>query len=252
MPVTPDSYAIDYTGGNETGLACTWDVDTSRCCDRDDQRHDRVLESAAALASAILSRRSGFTIGLCSRILRPLGACPTCRSRCCGAGDWMHLNDPAGLPVYSVETVRLGPDEVPVDQWRFDPDTSVLWAVPPMTWPLRDEAWSRCGAGEAFCVDATVGTAPDAWALDVAAVLTCELWKSARGDKCRLPRNVTQVTGQGVTVSLSDSELTDLLPEVTAWVAAVNPHHAVLPAKLWSPDVNPARGTGRGRPGCCG
>lgn len=235
----------------DTGLTCSWDVDLSRCCpDPTNDVDAATIEAAEKIAVAILMRRSGFTVGLCNATIRPLGPCPVCRRfLCCGSGDWIHLSGPYGMRVDSVTQVRIGADPVPPESWYFDADTQTLWTVPPMMWPNADERWSAPGAGDAFTVDAVVGSPPDPWALDVAASLTCELVKSCRNEKCRLPRNATQVTGQGITVRLSDSQVTDMLPEVTAWLAAVNPFNAMLPAAVWSPDVTPlSRRTGQNVP----
>lgn len=231
-------------------LTCCWpDPPLDRCCpDPTDEAEAAQIERAIAIATAILTRRSGYTVGLCMATLRPLGPCRVCRSLlCCGAGDWLHLSGPLGLPISAVVGVRLGPDPYEPSDWRWDASEGILWAVPPLRWPMRDEKWSECGFGEAFCIDVVVGNPPDAWALDVAAALACELVKSCRGDKCRLPKNATSVSGQGITVSLSDREIGDLIPEVSAWLTAVNPHGAMLPARISSPDLHPVMSGG-----CCG
>jgi hypothetical protein len=158
------------------------------------------------------------------------------------------------MAVRDVTDVRLGADSYPNNDWFFDRETQTLWRTPPGAWPVRDERWSAVGTGEAFAVDVVVGTKPDPWALSVAAALTCELYKLCRGGKCRLPKNATSVTAQGVTISLNENEIRYFLPEVAAWVAQVNPHNARLPSRVSSPDTEPSviPSAGRSTGGCCG
>lgn len=234
-------------------LSCPWPVDQESCRLQDVSPDDPIVEQSIATASSIMTRLSGYRIGQCNTSIRPLDLCPTCRTWCCGGSDALHIKGPYAINVWDVTAVRLGPTEYPANTWRFDRPSSMLWRVPPDTWPLRDEKWSENGEGEAFVVDATIGTPPDAWALDVAARLTEELVLSCVGKKCRLPSNVTTVTAQGVTVRLRDEEVNTLIPELGAWINAVNPHGARLPAAVFSPDIGPAhRGGLSVAGGCCG
>lgn len=223
-------------------LDCIWPINTDNCCeapaDESPGDPDEIVVRLAGVASSILTRLSGYTIGLCEATVRPLDICKVCRGWCCGGADGIRLSGPMGLPVYDVTAVRLGPVEYPLSDWRYDREKNTLWHTPPGSWPTRDERWSDCGEGDAFCVDIVTGTPPDAWALNVAETLTCELVASCRpGSKCRLPKNATQITAQGVTVQLRDDEISLFLPEVAAWVHAVNPYGARLPARVWSPDL---------------
>lgn len=222
---------------------CVWPIDPSNCCDPPEESGQvNLIDRMTEVASTMLMRLSGYTIGVCESTVRPLGICPVCRGWCCGGADGLRLSGPMGLTVQDVTSVRIGATELPLTEWRFDKDLQTLWRVPPNRWPKRDERWSDCGEGEAFCVDLVTGTQPDAWALNVAEILTCELVNSCTGAKCRLPKNSTSITGQGITVRLSDEEVQNMLPEVRAWVSAVNPHGARLPAKVYSPDLRPAKG----------
>lgn len=248
-----------FEDGSTTGdLACCWPIDPEKCCEEISELPDPLADpqvvAAMAEASAILTRLSAYSVGLCSTVIRPLDICPECRSWCCGGTDGLHLQGPNGMQVRDVTDVRLGASSFPVNEWFFDREKQTLWRVPPDTWPTRDERWSEVGTGEAFAVDVIVGTKPDAWALSVAASLTCELYKSCLGSKCRLPRNATSVSAQGVTVTLTEDEIRHFIPEVSAWVKQINPHDARLPTLVSSPDIGPSRSsrTGRGVGGCCG
>jgi hypothetical protein len=124
------------------------------------------------------------------------------------------------------------------DSWRFYPSGQLLYRVPPDVWPSTDTKWADCGDVDTMCVDVLIGSTPDAWALSVHAELTCELLKSCSGEACRLPRNATNISGQGVTVTLSPDQINQFIPSVSAWVAAVNPSNATQPTKVFSPDLN--------------
>jgi hypothetical protein len=233
--------------------SCPWPVDADSCGLADLDPQDPVFIASIATASSIMTRLSAYTIGTCEDEIRPLNLCRECRSWCCGGADALPLKGSFSIPVWDVSRVRLGADEYPDTSWRFDRPSSMLYRVPPDVWPLKDEKWSNAGEGEAFVVDAEIGTPPDAWALDVAARLTKELYLSCSGAKCRLPSNVTTVTAQGITVRLRDDEVNTFIPELGAWVHAVNPHNARLPGAVFSPDLAAARrGSLRAQGACCG
>lgn len=219
----------------------TWPVPTagdcvSGCTIPDDVDPD-LLEAASAQAGVILRTLSGNRVGTCTDTIRPLSECGVCRGFCrCGSGDRIRVLSSSG-PVVSVTEVTVDGVEVPDDEWRFYPSSQLLYRVPPEVWPYRDTKWADCDAVGSMCVDVLVGSVPDAWALAVHAELTCELLLSCTGGKCRIPRNATQVSGQGVTVTLSEVELKQFIPAVAGWVAAVNPAGATQPTRVWSPDT---------------
>lgn len=228
---------------------CDWPLEPGECCDNIEAVSDTVVEGAISTASDMLSRLSGYTIGQCAATVRPLTMCGRCRSYCCGGADGIRLFGKDARPVTEVSRVRIGADTVPANQWRFDEDTQMLWHVPPGRWPHRDERWSEDGTGEAFAVDVIMGAEPDAYARAIGTLLACEFIRNCTGKKCRLPKNATQVSSQGVTVTLSDAEIKALLPEVAGWVKIVNPHNAALPARMFSPDLETVYAGGGG---CCG
>lgn len=234
--------------------SCPWEVDPEACGLGELSEGDaNLFEASVATASSIMTRLSGYTIGLCEAEIRPLHMCPECRTWCCGGSDAIYLRGPSLMPVWEVTQVRLGATPYDPASYHFDRNSRMLWRVPPEVWPRKDEKWSAPGTGDAFVVDALIGTPPDAWALDTAARLTKELYLSCTGKKCRLPSNTTTVTSQGITVRLRDEEVNTFIPELAAWTHAVNPHGARLPAAVMSPDIAGAhRGGLSGRGGCCG
>lgn len=234
-------------------LSCPWPVDPEGCGLTDFDPESPLFISSVATASSIMTRLSAYTIGTCEAELRPLNICRECRTWCCGGGDSLYIKGLFGVNVWDVTRVRLGPDEYPENSWRYDRSTRILWRVPPDVWPSKDEKWSDAGEGEAFVVDAVVGVPADAWALDVAARLVKELYLSCTGAKCRLPSNTTSVTSQGITVRLRDDEVNTFIPELAAWVNAVNPYGARLPGMVMSPEVSEGgRGVSNSGGGCRG
>ncbi len=208
-----------------------------------------LLESASIQAGIILRTLSGNRIGLCSDTVRPLGECG-CRHACVcsGAGDRLTLYSPYG-PITGVGAVTVDGVTIDTDQYRFYPSGQILYRTPPDVWPNTDVKWADCGDPDTMCVQVLLGSAPDAWALSVHAELTCELIKSCGTGQCRIPRNATNVTGQGVTITLSPTELKQFIPSVAGWVAAINPANATQPTRIYSPDTVPCGTTGGGVPG---
>lgn len=218
---------LDYGGDDLCVGGCTLPSDT----DPD------VLESASIRAGIILRTLSGNRVGTCVDTVRPLGECAICRGvcRCLNAGDRIRVTSQFG-PVTDVTEVVVDGDVIDSDGWRFYPSGQLLYRVPPDVWPRVDHKWADCGDADTMCVEVVVGYEPDAWALDVHAELTCELVANCAGGPCRLPRNATTISGQGVTVNLSPTELKQFIPAVAGWVAAVNPDNAESLPKLYSPD----------------
>lgn len=226
----------------------TWPTPSEGCymgCTIPEGTDEELLDAVAIEAGVILRTLSGHRFGTCTDTIRPICECPTCRGPCCcsNAGDRIRLSSPLG-PVTSVVEVNVDGAEVDEDTWRFYPSSQLLYAVPPLIWPKRDHKWADCDADGTMCVDVVIGYEPDAWALAVHSELACELLKACTDQKCRIPRNATQVTGQGITVSLSATELKQFIPSVSAWVAAVNPDGALTLPRLYSPDL------GGGDSGC--
>ena len=242
---------------------CSWDLDAEDCCEPSESPGEERVEQLISVVSAMMSRWSGYTIGACTETVRPLDICGECRGWCCGGRDGIRLSSNDGSPVSAVTAVRV--DGVPLDEseYRYDAARGMLWKVGG-AWPMRDDRGLEDTEPGTFAVDVVTGAEPDAWALWVANVLLCEMIRDCIGDsQCRLPRNATQVSGQGVTIQLTDDEIQHSLPEVSAWVAAVNPHGARLPARIISPEVSGRRRGERSRRGalavvaagsggCCG
>lgn len=219
---------------------CTWPIDVTNCCsdaglDPDSAEDAPKIESVLRQVTEMMSRWSGYTFGGCSTI-RPLDPCGECRGGCCGSGDCIKLHD-----VSSVTEVRVHGEVVPESDWHYDPTHGTLCAHPGLTWPTRDPRYQSNGSLE---VDVLTGSEPDEWALSVATELACELLLACSGKKCRLPRNATSVTSQGVSISLKPDEVLYAIPSVMAWVSSVNPRQATGRARIMSPETRGSSRTG--------
>lgn len=89
----------------------------------------------------------------------------------------------------------------------------------------------------------TYGTPPDRGGVNACVWLAHELGKFECGDtSCRLPKRVTSITRQGVSIAVIDSmkffEIRKTgLYEVDQWLTAVNPAGRQRRARVWSPDI---------------
>lgn len=221
---------------------CDWPISLDNtCCPGACQADPGLVADMVSVVSAMMRLWSGNRIGLCAGTLRPVGYCGVCRSKaCCGAADGIHLTGPDGTPISSVTGVWI--DGEPLDEWRYDPQGRMLYRADGGRWPIVDDK-SLPDDIAGLRVDIVTGIRPDAWAIHVARTLLCELVTSCVGDgqACRLPRNATSITRQGIRVQLKDSEIQHLLPEVSAWVAAVNPAGARSPARVLTPPPPPSK-----------
>lgn len=223
---------------------CVWPINLDDCCEALEEPIDpdgELVTRVLAAVSSMMSRWSGYSIGRCAETVRPLGICPECRGWCCGGADSIRLTTNDGSPVYDVTEVRVDGEAVPDDEWYFDAAKGMLWADG-SRWPTRDARNLPDTEPGTFAVDVLTGSEPDGWAMWVATQLACELVRSCAGDaECRIPRNATQISSQGITIQLSDEEIQHFLPEVSSWVSAVNPRKATIPAAIFSPEVSRAK-----------
>jgi len=239
-----------------SALSCCWPISIDEgCCPEAEALEQERVDQLGQIVSSMLLRWSGYQVGLCQAQIRPLHECSYCRTWCCGSADGIRLDGPNGMRVADVLAV-YAPNELLLTDYHFDSTSQTLYRTPPDKWPARDAKHLPLGEPGTFGVDVVVGSPPDEWALWVAEQLFCELAKSCRGGKCRIPKNAIRVDGQGISVAVSENELKHMIPEVMAWVGAVNPAGATVPARVFSPEVarRGTRVTGGlyGVRGCCG
>lgn len=171
----------------------------------------------AAWAVNDLWEATGRVFGTCEVTVMPCNdygtLCGSCHNayRSCGCSSVSEVKLPG--PVASVTEVVI--DGVALDEfdYRVD-DWQWLVRLDGGTWPANTDYLDP----DAFSVTYELGVAPPAGAGKVAGLLMC-----ARSDctntGCRLPKNTTQVSRQGVTMIRNGFDGTTFgIPEVDQWV----------------------------------
>jgi hypothetical protein len=93
-----------------------------------------------------------------------------------------------------------------------------------------------------FSVTVTYGADPPPHGVSAASKLAAEIAKDAVGEKSALPRRITSITRQGVSISNADPMqfLTKGLLgiwECDSFLIDVNPARQFAPSLIWSPDL---------------
>jgi hypothetical protein len=218
---------------------------------------DEQIASALERASEILWMLSGrrWSGGGCTAVARlvsrPTPGAPWSRTwGHCGCWDvpgslvgWSsHIDQPRGLrlptsPVTGITSV--------VQDGVTLPSTAYLLGRTGWLERVDGGVWSVCDADTVITY--TYGEAPPAGGRDAAVTLGVELLKDSLGLKgCRLPKRVTSVTRQAVSMTMLDpsdflNEGLTGLTSVDLWLRAVNPEQRPQSGGVWSLDVNQTR-----------
>lgn len=255
---TTDPLPIGRVGG-----PCDWPFDLTCCADLDLDDPEKVppavTDQAKTWVAEILWMATGRRFGLCERLIRPCNrAClpfwwprpnlingqwfNTCgcdnSSDCsCGPLCQICLDGPvADVLDVLIDGEPVDPDSYRVDDHRFLVRTGVEGT---------QECWPRCQHMDAdidepgsFAIRYLRGTPVPEGGAFAAGQYLCEMIKMCLGDKsCRLPRNATQVSRAGVSITLGAlGRPVTGIPEVDLWISLVNPTQASSPARVWSPD----------------
>lgn len=231
---------------------CAWPIDRASCCLPDAATTTQIAQRDAALdiAVQVLDSLSGRQYGVCPTIIRP---CPTTtcsmsgtigtgwlnayldggvwRNHTCGcAGNTCERANPSTIhlpgPVQSITTITI--DGTVIDPTSYTLEGNYLLKADCTGWPSQNLG---CPAGEpgTWTVEYMRGTPPPAGVAVLVGKLAAEFIAACAGGKCHLPRRVTQVTRNGVTMNMVDptsiyDEGITGIPEVDTWIKAVNPH----------------------------
>jgi len=143
-------------------------------------------------------------------------------------------------PVSSITSVIIDGEPLVTGAYRVD-DGRFLVRQDGGTWPTCNDFAKPNGEVGTWSITATFGyPVPAAGELAVGE-LACELSKALNNEACRLPRQVTQVTRQGVTINYGDIRelfsggLTGLFL-VDQFIQTVNPRHLTDRARVYSVD----------------
>lgn len=166
------------------------------------------------------------------------GWCGCARPRECGCRRLSEIKLP-GYPVVSVDEVKIDGLVIDPDRYRLDdhrwlvylPDESGV--DPRQGWPCCQRTDLADTEEDTFSVTYTFGQLPDRGGVMAAASLACQLAlafcppSSSGASQCRLPKRVTSISRQGVTLAILDplslfKDGQTGLAEVDMWIGAKN------------------------------
>lgn len=237
MPVVP----VAGPGGTPAGGTCApWATAADVCSPCDDYEFDAaLLDDALQAASNILYDFTGRQwAGECVEVLRPCGyrtsgSCGCLSSSVCGCGGLSELRLP-GYPAVTIEQVKIDGVIQSADRYRLDDQRFLVWLGDEDDTDVRRrlpccQRLDRPDTAEdTWSVTYSYGQGPPIGGVMAAAALGCQLALSCQPETvgaCRLPKRVTSITRQGVTLAVLDpltlfrDGLTGLA-EVDLWVAS--------------------------------
>lgn len=174
------------------------------------------LETSLQIASDVLFQLTGRRYsGECETTIRPCGyrqpdSCGCLSSRACGCRRLSELR----LPGVVVEVTEVRIDGAVVDPARYRVDDWRTLVYLPESDTADRQGWPCCQRldqpdtePDTWSVTYTHGIDPPPGGVRAAAVLGCQLALSFNPDtagQCRLPKRVTAITRQGVTIAVLD------------------------------------------------
>jgi hypothetical protein len=245
---------------------CDWPADLG-CCPSWDDLTDGQRSTALSVAGTVLWSATGRQYGLCDATVRPCRvlcpgaelapwspqfwpymldgqvfnwACDSCKGRCTCAAE-CELLLPG--PVHSVTEVVVDGIPVPPASYRVDGYRKVV-RTDGSCFPECQDFGKDVTEQGTFYITYKRGIEPPAGAGYATGLLACEIGKACAGVACQLPRRVTDISRQGVSMTLLDPQefltkgLTGIY-QVDLWIHAVNPSGRRVPATVWSPDLLP-------------
>jgi hypothetical protein len=148
-------------------------------------------------------------------------------------------------PVSAIVAVKIDGSTIPVTGYMLQ-ESQLLIRTGGNVWPLCNDLSRPDTAVGTWSVTFDVGRAIPEGAAWAVGELACEIIRGANGEDCRLPRNVTNIARQGVTITLPD--ITSLfgqgltgLPLVDMWISSVNPQHMATRSQVYRVDAPVAR-----------
>lgn len=221
-------------------------VDCSYGIPADPAQRTGVQRMAVSVATELLWRLTAGVFGVCEHTVRPCGVPGTVGGSypVLADGQWLNVpcacrTSPCGCtvtslrlpgPVQSVTAVvvdgqPLSADDYYVDNWA--------WLV------RRQGAWPL--ATGAMSVTYRYGTPVPSGGQCAVAALAAEVVKACSGGVCKLPARTTQVSREGLTVTLDTADVLTAgrtgVPETDMWIGAVNPHSVRQRPGVWSVDL---------------
>ncbi len=127
--------------------------------------------------------------------------CGTCSDSCTCGGSLAEVRLPA--PVHAITEVRVDGSPLVTGAYRVD-NGRILVRVDGSTWPMRNDLTLADTQVGTWSVTAQYGESIPGGAAIAVGELACEFIRGAQGQDCRLPRAVTSLARQGVTISMPD------------------------------------------------
>jgi hypothetical protein len=152
-------------------------------------------------------------------------------------------------PVYDVVSVNVDGTDLPAGAYRVD-SPGLLVRTDGQCWPDCQDMAAEAGAPDTFAVTYRWGLPLDEAAIAAVSELVCHFLKGCSPGSCgcKINKNLTRVTRQGMEMEMPDptliySEGRTGLPLVDLWLAAVNPNRLTSPSRAYSPDFRRPRVT---------
>jgi len=258
VPLPPLAEAAGPTVGPCSAWTSVEAVDA--CCATEVGSNLDLYEDSIIAASQVLSRLSaGQFSGICERTVRagsdvPCGLQVLARGYVIGWESWRTQEAKVLLPNYPVteivevmiDGVALAESEYRLDGWRWltrmaDVDGNRQF------WPAWGRLDREATEEDTFQIRYLHGTAPPLIGQQAAAQLACEIYKSCPGNEgvaeCKLPKNATRVTRQGITIEMNalyfdktKKHWATGMNLVDLFLNAYTPNGLKRPPMIWSPD----------------
>ncbi|MEU1815135.1 hypothetical protein ABZ543_08050 [Streptomyces roseifaciens] len=261
----------------QTGPCDPWPVEL--CCEIPDGLDQADVDRWTLVASQILWALSGRRWGPCPVTVRP------CRKTCLeaaplnmvywgSAGPWIPYIGVDGQwrnasvcgcrsdcscselcevylpgPVFDVVSVDVDGEVLPPEAYRVDAPGRLV-RTDGGCWPECQNMSDPPGEPDTFTVTYRWGLPLDAAAIAAVSELVCHFLRGCTpgGCGCRINRNLTRVTRQGLEMEMPDPTLLynegrTGLPLVDLWLSVVNPNRLSSPSRAYSPDFRRPRVT---------
>lgn len=259
---------------------CDWPIaspsegdDSCVTCSALDRLPEAQREHAERMAIELLWNWTGRKFGLCEDTVRPCrevipqtsstfwgrsprrigyawinAFCGVCSQGCACEPNSARAIELPGT-VHSISEVWVGGELLPSSDYKLD--GGILYRLDGGAWPDDNSVFEdpQVPGSEAWEITYTRGIDVPTGGQVAAYILACELAKAMCGDNdCQLPKRVSSVTRQGVTVAVLDGfegldEGRTGIWEIDSWITSVT-HRLISPPQVYSPDI--PSGTGRG------
>jgi hypothetical protein len=265
-PLLPGEQVAGPTPGPCFGWVEAEDV--AACCSVSVGSDTSLFEMSASSSSQVLFMLSGKQFpGQCERVVRPCSDIPCgvqvlARGHLVGWDGTRWGDDSCGCiplsrvllpnrPVTEILEVKIDGAPIAASEYRLD---GWRWLTRMADVDGNAQAWPACQRLDlddteegTFSVQYTFGQNPPQPGIDAAAQLACEIYKSCPGNEgvaeCKLPKNATRVTRQGITIELNALNYDR---QKRVWVTgmnlvdlflnAYNPNGLKRRPAIWSPD----------------